>query len=393
MEDNKDLLNQDNINNENNANHSTDRELLRKKFLKMFSIIFIIFILFIVILFILSLVFKKTYSYSDIENIMKDAAIKFYNDNEKELPNENGNSVMIKAEDLISSEYMKDFSEYNKNSNSCKGTVTVKKDGDDFIYTPKLNCGKLYTTTSLIEKIIIPEKIVNSGYGLYNINNSYVYRGETVNNYIQLDNSLWRIVKVDANNNIEIIRNGRSSESVSWDDRYNAVLNYKVGINDYSKSRIKDYLTDYYKNNNSKDNDIILSENDKKKLVSFTACINNRNQNDTSKDGSTECSITLDNQKISLLSVYDYMNASVDINCIKTVDSSCQNYNYLSTDFDWWLLNGDPSKSSLTYAVSSGYIYPYSAVSYKRVRPVVYLNSDVLYVSGDGSLEKPFKVR
>jgi DNA-binding transcriptional MerR regulator len=38
----------------------------------------------------------------------------------------------------------------------------------------------------LYSKIVNPENIVTSGYGLYSVNGSYVFRGEKVNNYVKL---------------------------------------------------------------------------------------------------------------------------------------------------------------------------------------------------------------
>ena len=42
---------------------------------------------------------------------------------------------------------------------------------------------------------------------------------------------------------------------------------------------------------------------------------------------------------------------------------------------------------------SKGFVSSSTAGSYGDVRPVIYLNSKVLYKSGNGTLEKPYKVR
>jgi len=376
---------------ENNNYNNDNNKLFRKKILKIFAIVFIVMVMFLLILFIISIVFKKNYTYAEIEDIMKNSAVEFYEDNKKELPKDEDHAVMIESETLIESGYMKEFSRYNKDMSSCSGNVTVKKNGEDYIYTPKLDCGKDYITTVLSEQILKDQNVIVSGYGLYAMNNSYVYRGEIVNNYISLDESLWRIVKINSDGTILLILSNPLSTNNNWDNRYNIDRGFSSGINDYSKSRMKDRLEKYY-NGKSEDN-IILSNDDKLKLTTFNVCIGKRSKSDTSRDGSVECSQVLENQKISLLPVYDYMNATVDTNCIKTTSASCQNYNYLKGDFDWWLLNGSSENSYSVYNVDSGVVSMTQASQYSGIRPVIQLKNDVLYVSGNGSIDSPYTIR
>ena len=62
-----------------------------------------------------------------------------------------------------------------------------------------------------------------TGNGLYDLNGEKVYRGETVNNYVKLDNALFRIVKIIANNQILLIADDvLDSSSLPYDDRYNS---------------------------------------------------------------------------------------------------------------------------------------------------------------------------
>ena len=70
-------------------------------------------------------------------------------------------------------------------------------------------------------------------------------------------------------------------------------------------------------------------------LTTYTLCIGKRNDLDTSKDGSIECSSPLENQYIGLLPLYDYMNASLDSICLNANSKECQNYNYLTILIDY----------------------------------------------------------
>ena len=99
------------------------------------------------------------------------------------------------------------------------------------------------------------------------------------------------------------------------------------------------------------------------------------------------------NQKIGLLTVADYMNASLDPNCKTTVSKTCENYNYLAQVNSWWLITADKDDNSQVYEISqSGKIVSQPASTYTGVRPVVYLNSRVLYKGGKGTLKKPYNL-
>ena len=212
-------------------------------------------ILLLFILYLCSLLMHKTYDYADIENLMESSAKKYFKDNPNYLPTEEGNIVELDVNNLVAGSYMKNLSEYTGEGVTCSGTIQVEKSGSEYLYTPYLNCGDQYYTEELYKKIVNDNNVVTSGYGLYSHNGSYAYRGEEVNNYVKLDNSLWRIVKVTSNNNVVLIHNDGLPYTQPWDDRYNESRFYAAGINSYGASRIKEYLNKVYKNSKTKKED------------------------------------------------------------------------------------------------------------------------------------------
>ena len=80
----------------------------RKRMFKMMKIIIFGTIILLVILYICSMFIKKDYSYTEIEKIVKDAAISYFKDNPNSLPTEEGNIVEIDASNLVVAEKMKD---------------------------------------------------------------------------------------------------------------------------------------------------------------------------------------------------------------------------------------------------------------------------------------------
>ena len=85
---------------------------------------------------------------------------------------------------------------------------------------------------------------------------------------------------------------------------------------------------------------------------------------------------------------------SFDPNCSNITSKSCQNYNYLSIDNDWWLATANSADNSTVYKVDgTGVVSSENASNYCIVRPVVYLNNKILYKGGEGTLEKPYTVK
>ena len=375
-----------------NSLPSKNNDDMRKKLMKMMLIIGGGLILLLIIIFVISIALgSKSKSYEEVEQIMKNAAIKYYGVQSGLLPKE-GEVVSVKVDTLVSDEYMKSLTKLRKNE-SCTGRVEVSRVNNKLVYTPYLDCGKNYVTKELY-KAILEQKTVTSGSGLYDISGEKVYRGENINNYVKLDNNLFRVVKVTSDNKIMLILSDVvSSYGYYYDDRYNATKLFNSGFNDYRISRMYTTLnTTIYKGNKDF---TLLSSNDKSKLSKFNLCIGKRSNKDTSLDNSTECSDVLENQIIGLLTVSDYMRASLDSNCKVATDKTCQNYNYLKvTSGDWWLVTGNSDNNYQAYAVqSSGYISSFNASSSKKVRPVIVLNNNVMIKSGDGSLDKPFKLK
>lgn len=381
------------IQTESDDNNNSKKNDAKKRMIKFMAIIVGGIIGLLLIIFILSLFLKKDYTYDDIEQVLTTAAESYFKDHKSSLPKTEDEIVEIDSANLVAAEKMKDLTEYTKEGVICSATVQVEKAGSKYLYTPFLNCGEDYLTRELYQEIVSKDKVVTSGYGLYSQNGSYIYRGEDVNNYVKLDKALWRIVKVTADNNIVLIKETGTGETAPWDDRYNEQTGYSSGMNNYQTSRVKDNLTKLY--NNKKDKDIIfLSSNDKTKLVSSNLCIGKRGSNEPGSDNSMECQQALNSQKIGLLTVSDYMNASIDPNC-KTPDSlSCQNYNFLVEEFSWWLLTAIKGTSNEVYSVdNNGKIEKTNASSYAYVRPVITLNNKVLYKSGTGTKEDPYKIK
>ena len=371
--------------------HSSD-SAAKKKMMRFMLFIVCGALLLLIILYAISLMSSRSYTYEDVETILKEAAQSYFVDHPESLPKEEGNIVEIDSSNLVVAGKMKNISEY-MNDAMCTGSVQVELSGTEYLYTPYLNCGEVYSTVELATKVL-NGSTVSSGYGLYSTNTGYAFRGEDVNNYVKLDNSLWRIVKITSANNLVLISAEGAPYTQYWDNRYNEDRLYDAGINQYDASRIKEYLNKIYTNPDEDNGEVLLSNSDKAKMVPFNVCTGKRSIKSESKNNTEECAKYLQNQKMGLLTLSDYLYASIDPNCKSASSKSCKNYNYLTMKEDWWLVTANKEDTSTVFLVSSnGNVVAEDAGHYGIVRPVIYLNSRVLYKDGNGSAEKPYTVR
>lgn len=103
-----------------------------------------------------------------------------------------------------------------------------------------------------------------------------------------INNLEYRILGIDKDGNIRLLDVNKHGKSTPWDDRFNIDKNTSAGINDYIandiNSRIKDAIDEIYTNPEIITNDI------KPYFVTHSACIGKRAEDETSIDGSVECS-------------------------------------------------------------------------------------------------------
>ena len=367
-----------------------------KRLIMVFGGFIIFLILIIVIVSIIGNLKGSSLSYTEIENKLVEGAKNYYSSNSGALPLNDADQVEISSTLLAEEGYIKELSKYQKDKSvSCTRRVIVTKSGDNYNYSPLLDCGDKYTTTYLYEKLL--ENVVSKDDGLYKTTeysdktgtkNVYVYRGDYVDNFIKLDEHLWRIVKINDDFSIMVIEeefNNETSYRGAWDDRYNKDKNTNNGINDYYKSIIRRNILNYYDN--------YFSENLKSKVVLKDICVGLITENTLKGNGKAVCSKTLNTDYASLLTVYDFMNASLDTNCKKTTDYSCSNYNYL-TDYDrsFWLLNADSEKSWKGFKYSSA-ITSSNLSTTSSARVVINLNKNLIYSGGNGTYENPYIIK
>ena len=201
---------------------------------------FIIFVIIIVIVIACSATNSSTKDkYAEIEANMITAAQNYYIDRKNMLPSTQSTSSTVSVDTLVNNKYMKKIKDPSDKKEVCTGDVEVTLNSNNsFYYEPYLVCGT-YKTSTLSKKITANTKKDENGNGLYAMDSDYVFRGDTIKNYIEFNDSLWRILRVDSDGDIKIIKVTPKEASYIWDNRYNLKEQAENGINNFTKSRIK----------------------------------------------------------------------------------------------------------------------------------------------------------
>lgn len=192
--------------------------------------------------------------------------------------------------------------------------------------------------------------------------NNGIYKGNNPDNYIKINNKLWRIISLNKDGSIKIVSNDKI-DSTAWDT--NGQTNFKT-------SSINTYLNKTLYNN--------LNNLELKKT---TFCLT-YNQN--------ECQQTI-NMTIGLLTTKDFLNASNNLKCQTGQEIECQNGNYLS---EFSIKNGPEytlnTIDNNVYIISNGQIKTSSPTITQNIRPVITLHNTTKIIGGSGTKENPYLI-
>lgn len=350
--------------------------------------IFLLIIIFLMI-FISCSSKGKIYSYNEIEKILIQKTKAAYGKGSN-LPGLN-QKIDISIEELVNKGLVKTINEYTQDeTTSCSAKVTIYNNNGYYLYEPNINCGEKYKTKTL-QETLIKDSLVETGNGLYKVDDEYIFKGDNVKNYIKLNDVLYRIVSINSDGSVRLMENKKNSENTmtTWDDRYNTDKQYNAGINNYSanglNSRIKDKIHSIYEGST-------YTDDVKAYFINKESCIGKRSINELENTGIYECAVKSESYPISILALYEYSRASLDPNCTGFVNSSCTNYNYFtSISNGFWTLTADKDTSYKAYKISSGSVMISNASNPAYLLIVININGNtVINSEGNGSENNPY---
>ena len=351
-----------------------------RKFLIFISCLILIPLLLIVFLVLAQGCSNRKTSYSKYEFKMKSAAKKYLTEIDN-LPQEVGDYVMVDLNTLVENSYIE--SPKKSIGKSCTGYIGVRKTST-INYVSVLNCGD-YKTSTLKETIL--NDLTESGDGLYKTADGYVFKGLNVNNYVNLYGTIYRIISIDDKNAVKLYKTESESIQMYWDSKYNVDTKAPTGLNIYKDSYVLELLNKAY------DTSTKLKKI-KPHMISSDVCVYSKAKSDRFLDKS-KCKEVLPNQYITLLSIDDFMNASLDPNCVDMYSKSCKNYNYLGRNGSvfTWTKDIVSDNSYQVYYLSNGIPTAFDANYYNSYNFVIFIDGDEFAASGNGSKKTPYVIK
>ena len=365
-------------------------KLIKNNLIKIFIVIGIIIAIVIGVFVFLSMDTSNVNSrdsYIAIEKKLVKATKIYFRKNPNLLPDVN-EEKKVSLQTLINAKVIRAIKNRNHKDQFCTGEVVVlQKENEEYIYKPYLKCGKDYETTYL-SNLIIEKDLVTEGEGLYEVGDKYIFKGDKPNNYVTIGEDEFRIISINEDNEIKLISTSPTRKIIYWDNRYNSDSKRVDGINDFNKSRVRDFLIEYIDNPD-------LPQKIKDYIIKKPLCIGKRNPQDTTTlDGSIECSTLSDEMYFGLIQVNEYYNASTDPNCTNTTTRACTNYNFFSEIFTTFITQtASAANTNKIYTIDYGILKETDAKIYFSPYVVFYLDKDVIYNKGDGTKEAPYKLR
>ncbi len=194
------------------------------------------------------------------------------------------------------------------------------------------------------------EEIVYEGSGVYRVSGNLIYKGDVKKNYVKYNNLLWRIIRVNSDNSIQLILD-ESINNINWSKDHT----------EYTKSNVYEYL-----------NDVFINYLNKDMLAKTYTC------SDTVADLSDiKCDKNISSY-VTVLDISTFLNSLVDNKSFIT-DADEQIWLANNNETGAWNVNGTNVSSS-------------ELDSLYELRPVITLNERTSNYGGDGTKEKPYIV-
>lgn len=217
-----------------------------------------------------------------------------------------------------------------------------------------------------------------------------IYRGTNPDNYISFNDELWRIIAVENDNTLKIIRNGTIGK-IAWDKSNSNVWTRPATLNTYLNNNYYKTIAEDYKN--------IINKHDFP-IGSVIWSNDNLAEQITSEKG------VLWNGNIALMSASDYIRANTNTSeCgnfkLQYGNADCQATNYIygitklegDNNAGWTLNLRDTTLNSYYVVLITGCATTGNQVNMTNVDviPTLYLNSDIK-LSGKGTENNPYKI-
>ena len=286
---------------------------------------------------------------------------------------------------------------------SISGIATYTEEGDidnSYLIADRVKSGATYLEDLYNDGNKITEASISNNESKVYLNNNnkimldnnqeYRFFGNNPNNYISFNEELWRIIgvfKINGENRIKIIRNNYLNDTINYSN------------NNYAESEINKYLNNnYYKTMTTRAKSFISDVNYKLGGSSIDYYANNSYESERSEKVFSCLDNTCGGTRsieikafVGLMYASDYLYATDLTKCISNGfsynNSTCYPNDWLNKEAE---LTITPSFQNATDMLSINGNKIESTNLSLKIRPVVYLNSNINILSGNGTEKNPY---
>ena len=258
------------------------------------------------------------------------------------------------------------------------------------------------------------ENTITEGSGLYlNEDGSCVFKGKTPNNYIRFNNELWRVISLENDGTIKIIRN-EPLNSMPFDTKGSRIekdycTNQENGCNAWATN--ENYINGTLKGKIEKDstlntylnNEYLNQIENKANIITHSWHVGpvTNNNNYLNQQIESESQINW-NGKIGLPTVSEYLNAnnnqtqcgSLSLNNSNT--NKCINTNWMydmqKENEGIWTISPNTNDNYNIFEIKDGQINITPSANQSLVYPVLYLTNKTVVTGGTGTINDPYTI-
>lgn len=228
------------------------------------------------------------------------------------------------------------------------------------------------------------------------------FTGENPSNYLIFSGSCFRIVNITEENYVKIVYEGESinntCSSTNTSGSIDELVFDEANTNNWNNPATLRNLMDIWTKDKNINN--VIKKIDTDKVVDATWYVGAITEDTilSVKDliNAERATVSDKNLWVGLLNVSDYMKASNNMECLSMNDSktsNCKENNYLYKTNSPWLINGSDTKKTNAFVIDkTGKIVSENSSKEHAVRPVLYLNRDIV-VTGSGRMASPYIVK
>lgn len=286
----------------------------------------------------------------------------------------------------------------------------------DNYYDETGEVGNLATSIAYIESKDTPDFTVTAetDEGLFvtedNYGDSYYFRGDVEDNYVEFADMLWRIVRIDGEDNIKLMLFNTSANGTNYSSIGYLTFNENYddpSYSDYNVSTVKTFVDDWYESNLETDYESYLTKSSycvdmevqsysTSNSIYYGAFDRLVGENWDASDA-TVPSLKCDSN-IEGVTEYSYY-----VGLISADEVSFAGGTYYSENYSYYLYTGTWYWSGSAFCYDffnaysfvvdyDGWVYGGWVGNESNVFPAVSLSSSTLCLEGDGSIENPYKI-